>query len=680
MDKKKIVISAIVISIILAILGIVYVFIRQDKNSTLTIMEKQWIENNKNNVIDISIVNNVPVFNYDGEGLFFDFLNSVEKDTGLSFNKLSYNMGNSISSEYSFQVVDELASNDILMYEDNYVLVTKNKVKYNSINDIPTLTIGVLNSDIKNVSYYLGANKKVSFKTYGSYNNLFSTLTSNSSPITAIAVPKTMFLKEIVENDRLTIAYDMPEIKKYFVLRLGSNKKLNRILTKYYKKWNRTDYEELFNTNFSESYFKFKQIYQQEKTNFTSKQYVYGFVENAPFDSLVDDKLQGFSNELIKSFTKVSNITVSYNRYKNYEELLKAFNENKIDFYLNASSLNDYDLDIYRTVSAYETKAVVLSKEKNETVINSEMALKGRKVATVRNSKIDKYLNSNDIKTHTYENVIDLLRNKDSDELVVIDEVTFEAYISNALKKYNKIYTFDLDITYEYVGRDIEANKVFNEYLNFYITFTNTNIYKNTLDINLFSIKSSNKKILLVVLVLLLICVVISSALLLRKMKPKKKKIKVSKEDKLKYVDMLTSLKNRNYLNDSIEKWDSAHIYPQAIVVVDLNNVAYINDNYGHEEGDIVIKEAASILIQTQIEQTEIIRTNGNEFLIYMLGHDEKKVVSYTKKLLKELKDLKHGFGAAVGYSMITDELKTIDDAINEATLDMKNKKEEIQN
>ena len=43
----------------------------------------------------------------------------------------------------------------------------------------------------------------------------------------------------------------------------------------------------------------------------------------------------------------------------------------------------------------------------------------------------------------------------------------------------------------------------------------------------------------------------------------------------------------------------------------------------------------------------------------------------------KEFKDLSHSFGAAIGYSVITDEIKTIDDAINEATLDMRNVKEE---
>ena len=106
------------------------------------------------------------------------------------------------------------------------------------------------------------------------------------------------------------------------------------------------------------------------------------------------------------------------------------------------------------------------------------------------------------------------------------------------------------------------------------------------------------------------------------------------------------------------------------------NNIKYINDNKGHEEGDTVIKKAASILIVNQDANTDIIRTDGTEFLIYMVGYSEKDVVAYTRKIYKELKELPYGFGATIGYSMIMDDVKTVDDAINEATIDMRNKKE----
>ena len=203
--------------------------------------------------------------------------------------------------------------------------------------------------------------------------------------------------------------------------------------------------------------------------------------------------------------------------------------------------------------------------------------------------------------------------------------------------------------------------------------------FYNKVDYTVFDKTISNSYIIPIIIIILV--VILCVLFFTRKKDPvKNKNTNISKENKLKYIDLLTSLKNRNYLNDQIEKWDESGIYPQAIVIVDLNNVAYINDNYGHTEGDTVIKEAAGILFKTQLENTEIMRTNGNEFLIYLVNYEEKQVISYTRKLNKEMKDLSHGFGAAVGYSMITDGLKTIDDAINEATLDMRSNKEEANN
>ena len=85
-------------------------------------------------------------------------------------------------------------------------------------------------------------------------------------------------------------------------------------------------------------------------------------------------------------------------------------------------------------------------------------------------------------------------------------------------------------------------------------------------------------------------------------------------------------------------------------------------------------------MITNQVPNSDIIRTNGNEFLVYMVEYDEKQVIAYMRRLSKEFKNLAHGFGAAIGYSIITDQIKTIDDAINEATLDMRNNKEELNN
>lgn len=681
MKKKKIVIISIIIAV-LAIIGTgIYLYLnKEDKKTTLTILEKQWIEKNENEVIDLSIVNSVPVFNYEGTGVFFDFIKSLEDSTSLNFNKLSYEMGTEPTSKYAFKIVDEVKPNDILIYEDNYVLITKENIKYNNLQEINSYTVGVLSKDLENVNYYLKANENFLYKAYDTSDKLLLAMNTINSGIDAIVLPKTIYMKEIVEKENYNISYNITEMKKYFVLQLGDSKTLNKIIKKYFEKWYKEEYQDSFNQNFSNNYFSFKQIYEQEKFKFRSKRYKYAFVNYAPYDSLIGDRLVGINYELIKGFAKTADIEVSYDEYSSYENLISAFNRNEVDFYLNASSINEYQLDIYETVSIYDEEVVVLSKLDQNNTINSISSLKNKNVVTLKNSKIEQELLNNNITIKAYNNINDLLNNKKDKDVIVIDKITYETFMYNSFKDYKVDYQYNLDNSYTYITKDIEANNVFNGYLDFYLSFINENEYKNNVNYNMFVEKITDNKSLMIILAIFIVLVIISTILLIKKLKPEKKKVTISKEDKLKYIDMLTSLKNRNYLNDSMEKWDSSEIYPQAIVIVDLNNVAYINDNYGHEEGDNIIKEAASILINTQIEKTEIMRTNGNEFLIYMVEYEEKQVVSYIRKLNKELKDLNHGFGAAIGYSMITDELKTLDDAINEATLDMKSNKEEIQN
>ena len=144
MKNKKIIIA--IITILVLSLGGYFFLTREDKVTTLNLFEKQWIENNKNKIIDMSIINDIPILSYNGEGLILDFLSSLNTETVLSFNKISYKLNDEVKSEYAFKMVDSISSNDILVYTDNYVLVTKGE-KYLSINDLNNLNIGVLSSE-----------------------------------------------------------------------------------------------------------------------------------------------------------------------------------------------------------------------------------------------------------------------------------------------------------------------------------------------------------------------------------------------------------------------------------------------------------------------------------------------------------------------------------------------------
>ena len=109
---------------------------------------------------------------------------------------------------------------------------------------------------------------------------------------------------------------------------------------------------------------------------------------------------------------------------------------------------------------------------------------------------------------------------------------------------------------------------------------------------------------------------------------------------------------------------------------MDINRVKELNDTLGHEEGDKQIQAVANILIKTQIDNTEIMRTDGNEFMVYAIGYSEKQIVSYMKKLLKEFGKLPYDYGVPMGFSMIEDDTKLVEDAFNEASIQMRKNKD----
>jgi diguanylate cyclase (GGDEF)-like protein len=325
---------------------------------------------------------------------------------------------------------------------------------------------------------------------------------------------------------------------------------------------------------------------------------------------------------------------------------------------------------------------VIISNSNNDFVLDSLKSLKDIEIKVIKDSLLNEHFkNESKAVLKTYNTIGKLLNSIGNKNIIAIDKQTYDYYKKTDLKNFTIIYESNLNTNYEFIVTNTDDNKVFSELLNFYINIINKKEYTIKGYNNLVKSNISTSIINLALKYILYVSLgaVVLFFALFKFMARKKSNKQIKKEDKLKFVDMLTSLKNRNYLNYNMNKWDNNNTYPQAIIIVDLNNVQYINDNFGHKEGDNVIVDAANILINSQLENSDIIRTDGNEFLVYLVGYQKEEILDYIKKLNKEFKGLAHSFGAAVGYSIIKDEITTIDDAINEATLDMRTNKENSQ-
>ena len=675
--NKKIGIIAIVVILILGSIGVVRFFTKEDQKTTLTVIEKKWIEDNKNKVIDFSALNNIPIINDNGSGLLFDFITDLESDTGLEFNKLSYEENNNPQTEYALLKKDKSTSKDLVLYQDNYTLISKEEKYYTSIDEIKDLKVGVLNDSLKDVENYLKGSLNLTYQGYNTNDELLTALANNE--VNAIVLPKLDYLENILKTDDMHIVYNITEYKTNYTIKLGDNDKLNKIITKYFNKWQKKDLKDSFNKHLANTYFTYKEISEKTQTDFRSRRYTYGFVANPPYDMAINGSLKGFNHEIISDFAKVAGIEIDYKQYSSVENMLKDFETNKLDLLLNNFNNSKINIKTFKTLPVYDSKIAIITDKNTDLTVNNVTSLQDKTILTIKDSKISRYLKSNGVKTKEYQNIKDLINKIKADDIAAIDGYTYDYYVRLELKNYKKLNTLDIDNNYGFISQN--KNENLNDFFNFYLSFVNIKEMMNDSYKNLLLSNNNNKNLQLIlsciVIVLLAIAGIITKIIF-----GKKKNInsKLSKTDKLRYVDTLTSLKNRNYLNDNMTTWDNSEAYPQSVIIIDLNNIAYINDNFGHAEGDKVIVEAASILINHQLSDSEILRTNGNEFLIFIIGHDEKSVVTYIRKLNKEFKELSHGFGAAIGYSMINDEIKTIDDAINEATLDMRNNKEEVKN
>jgi two-component system chemotaxis response regulator CheY len=108
--------------------------------------------------------------------------------------------------------------------------------------------------------------------------------------------------------------------------------------------------------------------------------------------------------------------------------------------------------------------------------------------------------------------------------------------------------------------------------------------------------------------------------------------------EELAHTDPLTGLPNRR----AIEEWAerqlhgaARHGFPFWAVLTDLDGFKRINDTYGHEAGDVVLKKFAEIL-KTQTRAADMCgRLGGDEFVLVMT-HVEAKDIQRTLDRLRE--------------------------------------------
>ena len=662
MKKKRLIIWILLIVVIISIVSI-FTYRLINNTNKLTSEERTWINSNINTLQNIYVSNDENLFSLNGSGVFYDFLNDFSEEYGLKINTI--NKTNEVN-ENSLSVTKTITDKDKLFYKDHYVVVSNNNEIINNNDDLSNKVVGVLNTDIDYIKSYL-KNDTIKFNSFENIDELFKSVTTNY-----IIVPRIKYIDKILSNN-LNIIYHLDDINNYYVLNVKDDV-LGNILSKYFNIWEKNINKTIKKEEFK-LFTKYLNIKETDIDKLLSVDYHYGFVNTSPYEVIMNGKYGGIVSEYLHEFSEFSGVYFNITKYKNNSKLVNAINKGKVDLYFSYGDVLDNNFK--STINGINNKIDVITRKDNNKMINSIYGLKNEEVYVLENSNIYKYLESiGNVNIKTYKDNNELFKLNKKDVIIVIDSYMFDYY--NNLKLNNYVSKYETDINNKYTFKvNSENNTLYillDKYMNYLDSFevinNGLNSHNNTvLKGNI--LNNIAKYIILSVTGLLIVGFIVYK---------KSKRIRIAKrikkDDKIRFIDDLTCLKNRAYLSDFMKTWNNNTIYPQAIIVVDLNKLQEINDKYGVLEGDKQIQACANALIKTQLDNSDLMRSDGNEFVIYTVGYNQKQIVNYIHKLNKELRKLPYNFGAEYGYSIIENDLKTIEDALNEATLDMKAKKE----
>ena len=277
-----------------------------------------------------------------------------------------------------------------------------------------------------------------------------------------------------------------------------------------------------------------------------------------------------------------------------------------------------------------------------------------------------------------YSSIKTMSKNIDKDSIIIVEKEVYDYYKDSYLSDYSIRFMDNTMLNNSFLLD--KKNTSFNRLFDFYLSTLSSNEVKNESVENIIIALKNNKVFNFIMTNLFFIVVILLSIMFVIYMFIKKKNMvkKIKKEDRLYYFDAMTNLKNRNYLNDNINLWSLNKVYPQTIIIIDINDLKQLNERKGHEVGDNQIRAVSNILIKTQRDNSEIMRTDGDEFMIYLVGYEDKQISSYMHKLTKEFNSNlpDKDYGVTMGFCSIKDELTSIDDAISEAIVMIKKNKE----
>ena len=147
--------------------------------------------------------------------------------------------------------------------------------------------------------------------------------------------------------------------------------------------------------------------------------------------------------------------------------------------------------------------------------------------------------------------------------------------------------------------------------------------------------------------------------------------------------DVLTGVYNKNYFDTRMNVIDRSEVVPVAVINVNINDWKFVNDHFGSEESDRLIRVVADILKEEASPDFVIGRIDGDVFGVLAPLSDTGEVEAFAKRVQDRCftyDDPILAPSVAVGVVYKTNIEETLEDRMSDAEYEMFGNKFEIKN
>ena len=138
-------------------------------------------------------------------------------------------------------------------------------------------------------------------------------------------------------------------------------------------------------------------------------------------------------------------------------------------------------------------------------------------------------------------------------------------------------------------------------------------------------------------------------------------------------IDPLTGLVNRqNYYQDMITNEDKI----KYVLSIDMNDLKYWNDKFGHDAGDEALKTIANVILENSGNRSTVYRIGGDEFIIFYYDVTEVEVLLNIDRIKEKLALTK--YSCSIGYAK-KEKGVTVEDTIKLADNRMYEEKAKVK-